>query len=244
MRLTPFALAVCLASVACSGAQKVQPGETAPGVVVPVPIADGERQPASPPVRSAASARPGGSAPPASAPPAASAAPAPDKIGVAAPPDPEALRTTDQIEYTLIYEKGAVRVGAVRRLLFLKPIVTARKMGRYAVELWVGRELIERVRFDFPMLAAEEPTAGRSRSLREPPPLTKGPIEVTLLVPFSDRARRAVLLDRATGKELELTWPPVVTPAPPASASPTPPASANPAPSAPAPAAPAKPPAS
>ncbi|HEY3494193.1 MAG TPA: hypothetical protein VGK73_05890 [Polyangiaceae bacterium] len=194
-------------ATACSGSQQARPNEATPGIVVPVPLADGPEQGAQ-----GSSPRRNAKAPP----PAASAAPASPapKAGSSAPPDPEALRTRDQVEYTLVYEKGQVRVGSVRRLLFLQPVVTARKMGRYAVELWVGRELLERVRFDFPMLAAEEPDVGQPRPLREPPPLTKGPIEATVLVPFSARARRAVLLDRATGTELELTWPPVVTPAP------------------------------
>jgi hypothetical protein len=225
MRPSVTALSSLLAfAVACSAAQQSTRTESHPGVSVPVPIADGPGG-GAPAGAGGTAARAAGSA---AASPSSSANSAPvEKEALPAPPDPEALRTNDQVEYTLVYENGDVRVDAVRRVLFVKPIVTARKMGRYAVELWIGRELIERVRFDFPMLAVEEPQSERSRSLREPPPLTKGPLQIKVLVPFSDRARRAVLLDRATGKELELTWPPVPTPArapvaPPAASAPSP----------------------
>jgi hypothetical protein len=128
-------------------------------------------------------------------------------------------------------------VEAVRALTFRQPVVTARNMGRFAVELWIGRELIDRVRFDFPLLAMGEPSAGKKRPLREPPSF-RGKLAATVLVPASQRVRRAIVLDRATGKETELSWPPTATAAPaaptPSSAAPTP-SSAAPTPSSAAP---------
>jgi hypothetical protein len=124
-------------------------------------------------------------------------------------PDPEALRTPDQWEYTFRYDHGDVRVEQVRHLRFEQPVVTARSVGRFAVELWIGRELIDRVRFDFPLLAGEPVPAGRRRPLDEPPTLLPGADTArTVLVPQSARATRAVLVDRATGATRALPWPP------------------------------------
>jgi hypothetical protein len=115
-----------------------------------------------------------------------------------------------QWEYELLYDCGEVSVTQVRPLLFEQPVATARRMGRYAVELWIGRELIDRVRFDFPGLAVEAPPpSGPRRPLDEPPTLAAGAVVArTILVPASPRATRAELVDRATGQRMRLPWPP------------------------------------
>ncbi len=125
-----------------------------------------------------------------------------------AQPDPEALKEAVQWEYVLEYDRGALKVLSVKRIDFKKPIPTSRNMGRFAIELWIGRELIERVRFDFPLLGSEE-LAGRRRPLKQPPTFAAGAtVQRKLLVPDSRRATRALILDRATGKVEELPWPP------------------------------------
>lgn len=133
-------------------------------------------------------------------------------------PDPEPLRQAEQYEYELVYERGEVRVASVRRVTYPNPVVTARRMGRYAIELWIGPELVERVRFDFPLVAADEfpQPSGRSSS---PPPLNLGAGATSrqkILVPAAERARRAVLVDRATNARIELPWPPDRSENPPA----------------------------
>ena len=125
-------------------------------------------------------------------------------------PDPEPLRLDDQWDFTLSYRDGGVEVDSVKRVKLKAPVVTVRKMGRFAIELWVGAELVERVRFDFPLLGAEpvtEPKKDGPRPMREPP---RFQVEATLdvRVPASPRATRAVLVDRATGKTTPLDWPP------------------------------------
>lgn len=145
----------------------------------------------------------------------------------------------EQYELRLAYQSGDVTVEAVRAMIFRQPVVTARNMGRFAVELWIGRELIDRVRFDFPLLTVEEPAALKKRPLREPPSFG-GKLAVTILVPASTRVRRAVVLDRATGRETELTWPPAVTAPPAAPTAPAAPTPSSAAPSA-APSEPARP---
>jgi hypothetical protein len=124
-------------------------------------------------------------------------------------PDPKALRLARQWEYEVVYDRGEVRIDNVTERNFSQPVVTARRMGRYAIELWIGKELVERVRFDFPLLAAEEVRSGKRHPLKEPPSFGAGAVvSRRVLVPASPRATRAVLVDRATGRTLRLDWPP------------------------------------
>ncbi|MEZ4232872.1 MAG: hypothetical protein R3B89_27080 [Polyangiaceae bacterium] len=144
---------------------------------------------------------------------------APQELPPDSAPDPEPLSLKDQWEYTLRYQDGEVSVERVRKLVFPKPVVTDRRMGRFAIELWIGRELVDRVRFDFPMLAAEEPPSGKRKPLHEPPSLAAGAdVSLAVRVPASPRATRAVLIDRATGTQRSLPWPPD-SPLPPVAAS-------------------------
>jgi hypothetical protein len=130
-------------------------------------------------------------------------------------PDPRPLALRRQWEYTVLSDRGTVRVEAVSERLFERPRETARQMGRYAIELWRGHELIERVRFDFPLLAAEPVAETGPKRLNAPPSFAAGSrLRRVVLVPASPRAARAVLVDRATGNALGLPWPPDARPAP------------------------------
>jgi hypothetical protein len=180
--------------LACSTTTR-SPEAQGPTLTFPVAIAEGEGEgkddvPRDGGTRAAADAAP---------PPAP-----PDSV-----PDPEPLRVARQWEYEVLYDKGKLSVAKVRAMRFDKPVVTSRQMGRFAIELWIGRELVDRVRFDFPLLAADEPRLGPRHPLKDPPSLGAGArVSRTLLVPASPRATRAVLVDRATGETLSLPWPP------------------------------------
>lgn len=124
-------------------------------------------------------------------------------------PDPEPLRLAAQWEYELVYAGGDVRVARVERRALRAPRVTPRVVGRFAIELWIGQELVDRVRFDFPLLAAEEVQDGKRRPLHDPPSLVaRSELTRRVLVPASPRATRAILVDRATGQVTPLPWPP------------------------------------
>jgi hypothetical protein len=124
-------------------------------------------------------------------------------------PDPPPLTTTSHYEYVVVHDRGKVYVGGVRPKTSPTPLPTARRIGRYAIELWIGKELIDRVRFDFPLLGAEPAPTGPRRPLDEPPSLAAGAIVAkAVIVPASRRATRAVLVDRATGEQQQLPWPP------------------------------------
>jgi len=130
-------------------------------------------------------------------------------------PDPEPLRQQKQYEYALAYQGGKVSITSVRPMNYAQPVVTARRMGRFAIELWIGQELIERVRFDFPGTAADEPPGKGPQPLSAPPKMSDGASSTqVVLVPAAERARRAVLVDRATNGTTELPWPPDRAPAP------------------------------
>lgn len=124
-------------------------------------------------------------------------------------PDPEPLVQRGQWAYTLMYDKGTIRVEQPQPVCLERARATARKIGRFAFELWLGRELVERVRFDFPLLATEEPPTGLRRPTRETPRFAPGAVvSTTLRVPASDRATSARILDRATGQTVLVPWPP------------------------------------
>ncbi len=168
--------------VACGGSQPAAP-RTAPSFTIPL-------DPTPPPEETEAQPELAGSA-----------AKAPPEYA----PDPEPLRTADQFDCSFRYEKGEVKLVGVTKRTMPQPVSTPRRLGRFAVELWLGHELIERVRFDFPLLAAapEQPEKDKKA------PSIESGLVVTqkLLVPMNDRATRAVLVDRATGEQRELPWP-------------------------------------
>ena len=117
------------------------------------------------------------------------------------PPDPIPLRARDQFDLVIKFDKGNLSVVSVSEVHLENPQSTPRRMGRFAFELWTGAELVERVRFDFPLLAASE-REGED-------PLGKGlSAQTKVRVPASSRASRARILDRKTRKEVPVPWPP------------------------------------
>ncbi len=149
-------------------------------------------------------------------------------------PDPAPLALREQWQYALLYRGGEVTVEHVEKRTSPKAVTTVRHMGRFALELWIGHELVDRVRFDFPLIAAEETPGTGRRPLHDAPSLGPHAIaRISVLLPASPRATRLLLVDRASGKLQDLPWPPdrepsvaasMVSPANPA-AGPSPPSS-------------------
>lgn len=133
-------------------------------------------------------------------------------------PDPTPLKMADQVEYELELSEGKVHVVSVKAVKLPAPVSTPRRLGRYAIELSIGHELIDRVRFDFPGTAADEPDAGGKKRLFAPLTLAARAIaHVRLQVPQSPRVRQAALVDRGLNTATALPWPlPDVAKAPPA----------------------------
>lgn len=203
--MTPRSTAWLLlgAALGCSGPATQTPEN--PGVAFPTSLGEGTgesepRAPASesPPVAESARAP--------DAPPESEASERRRKYGSL--PDPVPLSLQSQWELTLRYDGGRLSLGAARRRSFDLPVTTPRRMGRFAVELWIGNELIDRVRFDFPLVVDPEPPS-QQRDLNEPVRFDPGTKSThTLLVPDSPRATRALIVDRASGTEIPLPWPP------------------------------------
>lgn len=128
------------------------------------------------------------------------------RVGYA--PDPAPLRSASQWVLTFEYQRGKVRMKESRLVRFRKEVTTPRRIGRYAVELLSGPTIVERLRFDFPLLGADE-LAGQHRPYNAPPTFeSKATITHRVMLPDTSRASRARLVDRATGESFMIPWPP------------------------------------
>jgi hypothetical protein len=124
----------------------------------------------------------------------------------AIPPDPPALVERQQWVFDLRWDKGEVYLLQVHKTDMGGPHSTPRVMGRFALELFEGPTLIERVRFDFPMLgAAEAPDAGYKTPPRFEPKLRT---RIGVFFPATKRGTRLELWDRARNVRWPLPWPP------------------------------------
>jgi hypothetical protein len=77
-------------------------------------------------------------------------------------------------------------------------------LGRFALEFWIGKELVDRVRFDVPLL--EDPTKRKNRRFGSPEFAVNTRLSVRLA--DSPRATSLVFVDRATGERQVFAWPP------------------------------------
>jgi hypothetical protein len=122
-------------------------------------------------------------------------------------PDPAALVTRHQWIIDLRYRSGVVSYGGARRIELPSAMATPRLMGRFAVELYVGPQLLDRVRFDFPLLGGDELAGGASRWDSPPSFERKLSTRAAVMIPHSERPTRALLVDRSTGNVWSLPWP-------------------------------------
>ncbi len=121
-------------------------------------------------------------------------------------PDPPALAERMQWVFDLRWEREEVYLVAVHKTDMDTPHPTPRVMGRFAIELYEGPTLVERARFDFPMLGAEEPPdAGWKTPPRFMPKLKT---RIGVVFPATKRGTRLELWDRATDRRWPLPWPP------------------------------------
>ncbi len=124
----------------------------------------------------------------------------PDIVITKTPPDPQALVERTQWVFDLRWDRGDVWLVGVHALELPAPQATPRVMGRFALELFEGPTLIERARFDFPLLGAPEPDAGPSLT-------AKLRTRIGVMFPATGRGTRLDLVDRATGRRWALPWP-------------------------------------
>ncbi len=134
-----------------------------------------------------------------------------DFIVTSTPADPPPLVEHAQWIYDLRWDRGDVWLLGVRRLELAAPQATPRAMGRFALELFEGPALIERVRFDFPLLGVPDPDDAGAGA---PSLLRRLRTSVGVVFPATARGRRLDLVDRATGRRWALPWPPSPSPEP------------------------------
>lgn len=124
-------------------------------------------------------------------------------------PDPPALVSRQQWVLGLRWSRGDAYLLGVQKLDVGAPRATPRAIGRFAIELWEGRTLVERVRFDFPGLGAPDTDGGH---LAPPSFERKLTTRIGVIFPATTRGTRAELVDRATAQRWTLPWPPNTNP--------------------------------
>jgi hypothetical protein len=121
------------------------------------------------------------------------------------PPDPTPLTSRGQWIFDLRYDHGDIFLTDTRTMELPTAQATPRVMGRFALELFEGPTLIERVRFDFPFLGAtEERKDGGNFFQLDRRVITK----IGVIFPTTTRGTRLELRDRATEERWALPWPP------------------------------------
>src|SRR5262249_37481251 len=83
----------------------------------------------------------------------------PPKAGDA--PDPAAQSSRKQWVFDIKYKDKHATIERVKSATVPNAIGTARVMGRFAIELYIGRELLDRVRFNVPLTAEGPPEKSR-----------------------------------------------------------------------------------
>jgi hypothetical protein len=123
----------------------------------------------------------------------------PPKPRLADLPDPPVQKASDLLVVKVRWAKGELSVVSVSRVHEDTPRETPRQMGRFALEAWQGGDLLERYRFDFALLGAEddESIAGGLTT------------ETRLLFPDLGPEVELRVLDRKTSQIVTLTVPPV-----------------------------------
>jgi hypothetical protein len=128
------------------------------------------------------------------------AAPTNDIQITSTPADPPPLVERGQWVFDLRWDRGDVWLLGVTRRDLPSPQATPRVMGRFALELFEGPALIERVRFDFPLLGVVEPDGGMSLT-------SKLKTRIGVVFPATRKGTRLELWDRASGRRWALPWP-------------------------------------
>jgi hypothetical protein len=119
-------------------------------------------------------------------------------------PDPTPLACESVYVLTVKWDKGVLTLDKTRHEKLAAKAVLPRKFGRFAAELYVGPTLLERLRFDIPLLSDDDNTSAA---------YAKGLVtSVDVRIPVSDRPTRLEIWDRATDKRWVYPYPPKVTP--------------------------------
>jgi hypothetical protein len=117
----------------------------------------------------------------------------------ATPPDPAPLRSRNYLIFDLTYDKGTLRLGGVTTESFEQEQPTPRSFGRFALELFEGPLLVERMRFNFPLLGADDPAQPRAS-------FSQVKTRIGVRFPHVPRGTRLELVDRSTCERYPMPW--------------------------------------
>jgi hypothetical protein len=130
-------------------------------------------------------------------------------------PDPTPLIEKTQWVYDLKNSNGDLYLLGIHRVELPSPQSTPRALGRFAFELYEGATLLERARFDFPMLGDGQSPGGTSDAGTKlpiggrAPSFAKISSRIGVMFPASTRGTRIEIVDRATDRRWTLPWPPM-----------------------------------
>lgn len=120
--------------------------------------------------------------------------------------DPKPLTTRERWLFDLRWQADQPRLVGVQRADSPTPVSTPRVFGRFALELYEGTTLIERVRFDFPLLGADD---GRDAGSSARSALEKNlSTRIGVYFPHTPRGDKLELWDRKSERRWSLAWPP------------------------------------
>ncbi len=123
------------------------------------------------------------------------------------PPDPPAHASRKQWTVEVTARDGKVKPERATATTLDKPAESARVIGRFALELYVGKELLDRVRFNVPLMG-DEPPQGNRNNLPRPRFDKNVTTHLTVRIADNPRAAYALVVDRDTGDTQKLEWPP------------------------------------
>lgn len=116
------------------------------------------------------------------------------------PPDPTPLISDAIFVLKVKYDKGNVSIVKVRHEKLPAKAAVDRRFGRFAAELYSGPTLVERIRFDFPLINDDTiATEVYEKGLT---------VDVEVKIPDSDRPNKLEIWDRANDKRWKFDYPP------------------------------------
>jgi hypothetical protein len=124
-------------------------------------------------------------------------------------PDPPVSKSTKHWVFEIDVKSGVVSLGKAHAATTQKPEATPRVMGRYALEIYSGRELLDRVRFNVPGLG--DGPRDDKRVLKRPS-MDRITTHFSVRIADNPRTNWARVVDRATGDEVYIAWPPDAPP--------------------------------
>ena len=129
----------------------------------------------------------------------------PSKAGFS--PDPPARASKKQWTLEIAARAGKVSAERATSSLLKQAAESPRVLGRFALELYVGPELLDRVRFNVPLMGNGPVEHSTKRAYHNP---DTDLVTTSLKVRIADNPRAAylVLVDRFTEERKRFEWPP------------------------------------